>query len=109
MDPEHRDAPLPILTTYEDALNTNYRNSDFMLQNAAYLRLKNIQLAYDLPKGFTDKLHIRSARVFVNGQNLLTFSPMNKYGYDPEKTLSNNDYFDYPSFKMYTGGIQIQF
>jgi hypothetical protein len=40
--PENKDAELPILTTYEDAVNTNFRSSDFLLRDASYIRLKNV-------------------------------------------------------------------
>lgn len=106
--PENMDADLPIMTTFEDALNTNFRDSDFLLQNASFLRLKNIQLSYALPSGFTQKVKIQSAKVFVNGQNIWTITPMDTF--DPERDMStDNSSYDYPSVKTYTAGIQIGF
>src|SRR5690606_28057981 len=54
--PERPNAPLPILTSYEDSQNDNFLKSDFWVLDASYLRLKNIQLGYTLPAHFSDKI-----------------------------------------------------
>lgn len=106
--PENMDAKLPLLTTYEDAVNTNFRSSDFLLQNSSYLRLKNLQISYNLPAHLLDVVRISSAKVFVNGENLLTFTKMDSF--DPERDMStDNAYYNYPSVKTYTCGIEIDF
>lgn len=101
------DASLPIMTTYEGAVDTNFRNTNFWLKDSSYLRLKNLQVTYTLPGSLTDALGIRSARVYVNGQNLLTFSPLKDF--DPERNLDQSNYYEYPSVKTYTAGVQIDF
>lgn len=100
-------ATLPIMTTYEGAVDTNFRNSNFWLKDSSYLRLKNLQVTYTLPNIITNTLGIRSGRVYVNGQNLLTFSPLKDF--DPERNLSQSNYYEYPSVKTYTAGVQIDF
>ncbi|MDF9796379.1 TonB-linked SusC/RagA family outer membrane protein [Catalinimonas alkaloidigena] len=106
--PENMDAELPILTTFEDALNTNFRDSDFLLQNASFMRLKNIQLSYALPTNFLERIKLQSAKVFVNGQNIWTITPMDTF--DPERDMgTDNASYDYPSVKTYTAGVQIGF
>ncbi len=105
--PENRDAKLPIMIPYPAGVNTNYRNSTFLLLNASYLRLKNLQLSYDIPQSLTNKLNISSAEVFVNAKNLFTITPLPAY--DPEKNLSENRFHTYPSYQTFTAGIQIQF
>lgn len=106
--PERGDnATLPIMTTYEGAIDTNFRNSNFWLKDSSYLRLKNLQITYTLPVNVTNVLGIRSARVYVNGQNLLTFSPLKDF--DPERNIGQSNYYEYPSVKTYTAGVQIDF
>ncbi|MDR2497751.1 MAG: TonB-dependent receptor [Tannerellaceae bacterium] len=100
-------ATLPILTTYEGALNENFRVNDFWLRDASYLRLKNIQLTYSLPNHLLKKTTFRNLKFFVNGQNLFTFSPMKEF--DPEKNLKGDTFYAFPSVKTFTGGINVTF
>jgi len=104
--PENRDARLPILTT-STGNTLNFENSTFWLQNASYLRLKNIQLSYDLPSGVVEKLYMRNLKLFVNGQNLLTFTKMKHW--DPEKNLTQDNIFAYPQVKTVTVGLNVTF
>lgn len=103
--PENRSAKLPILTTYEDATQTNFRNSDFLLFDVSYLRLKNVQISYDFPTQLMDKLHLTSGEVFISGKNLLTITPLPYY--DPEKNLSDHTFSGYPASETFTAGIRI--
>ncbi|MBK8699021.1 MAG: TonB-dependent receptor [Saprospiraceae bacterium] len=62
--------------------NQNARVSDRFVEDGSYLRLKTLQLSYILPKSWVNKARISNLKVYVTGQNLLTFT---KYsGYDPE-------------------------
>ncbi len=105
--PERPNAPLPILTSYEDSQNDNFLTSDFWLLDASYLRLKNIQLGYTVPERFLSKIGVSRCMFFVNGQNVLTFSKMNDF--DPERNVKQANYYEYPSVKMYTAGINLTF
>ena len=101
-------ATLPIITTYEGSLNENVRTNSFWLRNASYLRLKNVQLTYEIPPRLVEKSGvIRSLRIFVNGQNLLTFSKMKDF--DPEKNLKGDSYYAFPSVKIMTAGLNVTF
>ena len=100
-------ATLPIITTYEGSLNENFRTNDFWLRNASYLRLKNLQLAYSLPSSILKGTPFSRVKVFVNGQNLLTFSPMKDF--DPEKDLKGSTWYAYPSVRTYTAGVNVTF
>jgi len=104
--PENPNARLPILTT-TPANELNFANSDFWLQNASYLRMKNIQLTYTIPSNLLQKLSIKDLKVFVNGQNLLTFTKMRNW--DPEKDLGSGNIYAYPQEKIYTAGVNITF
>jgi len=106
--PENMDAKLPLLTTYEDAVNTNFRSSDFLLQDASYLRLKNLQISYNLPASLIDAIKLNSAKIFVNAENLWTLTEMDTF--DPERNMgTDNSFYDYPSVKTFTCGIEIDF
>ena len=88
-------------------------NSRFV-SSGDYLRLKNVSLAYDFPSSLISKLKLRSARIYVTGQNLLTFTGYS--GADPEisvfansSTAAGTDFLTQPQNKMYTVGINIGF
>jgi TonB-linked SusC/RagA family outer membrane protein len=79
-----------------------YTGSDAAIEDASFVRLKNVSLAYHLPQEWIKRLRLSSAQVYLHGQNLLTFT---KYkGQDPE-TLSNS----LPPLKMLIAGIQVTF
>ncbi|MFI2742779.1 TonB-dependent receptor [Zhouia sp. PK063] len=105
--PDNPNASLPILTTYEDTQDDIFRNSTFWLKNASYLRLKNIEISYAIPQKLLKGLGIEHLLLFVNGQNLLTFSKMKDF--DPERNIKQGDYYEYPTVKMYTAGINVTF
>ena len=90
------------------------RDSDRFLEDASYIRLKNIKLSYSLPKSILDKLSIRDLTMYVQGSNLLTFT---KYsGIDPEVSAfgssalaSGYDELTMPQAKSYSIGINVGF
>lgn len=111
--PENRDAILPRLSI---SSTNNTQNSTFWMRSASYLRLKNIQLGYEIPTNFLSKLKLSKAFIYINGQNL--FTSTNFYeGYDPEINydggssdgiaLGGGNY--YPQVKVYTIGIDFKF
>ncbi|HXH99904.1 MAG TPA: TonB-dependent receptor [Sphingobacteriaceae bacterium] len=103
--PENMSAGLPRVTT--SVGTPNYSNSTFWLKDASYLRLKNLQLGYTFPKEWINRAKIDQVRVFVNAQNLLTFSKMKDF--DPEKDITKGTYYEYPSTKMFTAGLNFTF
>ncbi|MDF9798610.1 TonB-linked SusC/RagA family outer membrane protein [Catalinimonas alkaloidigena] len=78
--PENTNTNIPRATVIDPA--NNKRSSSFYVEDGSYLRLKSIQLSYDLPSLLTDKIGIGNARVSISGQNLLTLTQYS--GYDPE-------------------------
>jgi TonB-linked SusC/RagA family outer membrane protein len=103
--PQNPDARLPILTT--TTATENYVASTFWLKDASYLRLKNIQLKYDLPEKLIAKISLRKLSVFANGENLVTFSKYDQF--DPEKDILNNTLYEYPSLRTYSVGVNATF
>ena len=105
--PDNRDASFPIITRYQDTQNTLFRDSDYWLLDASYLRLKNIQLTYDFKPDLLSKIGMTKLSIFCNAQNLLTFTSLKDF--DPETELLGNDFFNYPSTKIYTLGFNLSF
>lgn len=87
----------------------NERTSTFWLQNSSYLRLKNIELSYTLPKAWTSRIHISGVRLFANGYNLITITGIKDR--DPELISFTNGTTEgiVPNTKAYNFGINIQF
>lgn len=90
---------------------TSARTTDRYLQNAAYCRLKNVTLSYNLPAAWLAKAHLSQVRVFVTGENLLTFTKL-KEMFDPEAIFTSNDYSaeggkNYPMNKVISVGLSV--
>ena len=97
-------ATRPKLTaTYANA--NNYVNSTVWIRDASYLRLKNVELGYRLENRFLKKAGAQSARLYVSGQNLVTWDKLRIV--DPEQQASNS--FTYPQLQIFNVGINIQF
>jgi TonB-linked SusC/RagA family outer membrane protein len=81
--------------------------SSFLVLDASYLRLKNLQIGYSLPSKLLGKLDISRARVYVSGQNLFTITGMPK---DADPEVSNGGASSsYPQIGIYTIGLDITF
>jgi TonB-linked SusC/RagA family outer membrane protein len=101
--PENPGAAFPRILT---SSAWNYDNvSDFWLYDMNYLRLKNLQLAYSLPMNLVTRIKAQNIQLYVNGTNLLTFSPYKEV--DPENTNGNGHF--YPQQVIYNFGTQITF
>lgn len=95
---------------YTGQNNKNYRlPTTRFLQNGAYLRLKNVQLGYTIPLSVTGKVNISSARIYVSGENLLTFTKLMIY--DPEAYDGRTGRYgdQYPLSRVFSIGININF
>lgn len=80
--------PRPYLNGTENAKNKNNINTRYMT-SAAYLRLQNVQLGYTLPKALIAKLYLNNLRVYVSGENLITFTKL-PAGMDPVAPFGYN-------------------
>jgi hypothetical protein len=91
-----------IPNPYGSSLNKT--TSSRFVESGAYLRLKNLQLGYTIPKSLTSKLTINRCRVYLSVNNLVTLT---KYtGYDPE-VGSGVDYGNYPQSRTLSVGINL--
>ena len=81
--------------------------SSFLVMNASYLRLKNLQVGYNVPAALLNKLHISRARIYASGQNLFTITKFPK-DIDPE-VANGSAGSSYPQIAIYTIGLDITF
>lgn len=98
---ENTGSDYPRLVPYQ----TNYQPSQFWVQSGAYLRLKNVQLGYRLPKAVLGNSFINNVRLFASAQNLFTMTSLPK-DLDPE---SPNDNRYYPQVRTFTFGLNANF
>ena len=97
-------ATYPLLH-YDSYGNHNQQTNSFFLQNGAFIRLKNIELYWDLPKKWISKLAMSQCRVYVNANNLVTWDHLHDLDIDPESSGSNK----YPIMKAINFGLNVQF
>jgi len=123
--PQNTDAYFPRTMSRAASSNTNRTlgvAQTKYLQNVAYLRMKNLQVGYNLPSKWINKIGARSAKVFFSGENLFTYSPMYKivkHTIDVENAVpsdqdlnpnsTNGDGYNYPLMKSYSFGLNIGF
>ena len=81
--------------------------TDYFLENAAFLRLKNLTISYTLPNKWLRKTHVlEGVRVFATGKNLFTITDFT--GIDPEID-SNISMGNYPNARQYSFGVEVKF
>ena len=85
----------------------NAQFSDFYVEDVSYLRLRNIELGYNLPIDISKKAGIQKLRIFASGQNLLTFTKLKNF--DPERASGGATDQLTPLFKVFTTGINLKF
>jgi len=87
--------------------DSNSQSSRY-LENGSYLRLRNVTLGYQLPQNFLNGIKVRAARIFISGDNLVTFTKFS--GVDPEVDLaSGTSSFKYPISRKLLFGINVGF
>jgi TonB-linked SusC/RagA family outer membrane protein len=84
--------------------SANARQSNFLYESASYIKLKNLSISYQFPNGLAKKIHMEYAKVYLHGQNLLTFTKY--HGFDPEFFNSG---INLPPLRVITAGIQLTF
>ena len=85
--------------------SSNYTNSTLWMRDASYLRLKNVEIGYKFTNSLIKKMGVSSARMYVSGQNLLTWDKLKLV--DPEQQASNS--FAYPQLQIFNIGLNVQF
>ncbi len=112
------DAYLPRYAGYNSSLKSTPQTR--YLQNVAYIRLKNLQLGYNVPESVTSKVKLQKARIYLSAENLWCWSPLYKhtrdldvtniYGSDPDITDGGSgDGNSYPQMKSVSLGVSLTF
>lgn len=101
--PENPDATYPRITNAPTTNNTQV--SSFWIGDASYLRLKSATLSYAIPSVITQRIKIQNARIYVSGQNILTWTKLRNF--DPEITQANA--WSYPQQKVMSVGLNVTF
>lgn len=108
-DPFNPDSPW-VPGTYpavrkDNPSHVNFRKSDFWLTNVSYIRLRNLELAYNIPSPVLKKLRLSGLRVYVNGTNLFSFDNVKSFGIDPE--ISSGNALVYPQQRLVNAGFSL--
>jgi TonB-linked SusC/RagA family outer membrane protein len=102
--PEKPNNSYPRLVRASNYINNAWRVSSFLVQDASFLRLKNIQFGYTLPDSFLKKAHIKRLRVYANASNPLTITDYR--GLDPERNVFGGR-GNYSNIQVYSLGLNI--
>ncbi|MDF2159017.1 TonB-dependent receptor [Algoriphagus sp. CAU 1675] len=100
--PENPSESLPRLGGVNNAVI-----SSFYIQDMSYLRLRNLEIGYTLPASLSQKALLQKARIFLSGQNLLTFTKVKNF--DPERQRGGGTDRTTPLYKVISAGINIKF
>jgi hypothetical protein len=104
--PSNPNGSYPIVSTRaSSAISGGLYNSTFWLNNSTFLRLKNVELGYTLPKNLLSKINIQGIRVYASAFNLFTLTKVKDY--DPEG--NNNSGQFYPQQKIINLGLNVKF
>ena len=86
---------------------SNQRASDFWFRNTSYVRLRDVQIGYNLPDKWLKGVKINKVRIYANGFNLFSIDNVKDLGIDPETQLNTG--LEYPSVRVYNFGINLTF
>ncbi|GGW42111.1 SusC/RagA family TonB-linked outer membrane protein [Arenibacter certesii] len=106
--PENQSQTMPALwsfSTYGNAAMSGTENT-FDLHDASYMRIKNLQIGYNLPQNICEKINMKDIRVYFSGDNLITFS--NLKNVDPERSGGNTRGSVYPQTKILSLGVKVK-
>jgi len=101
--PENPDARYPRITSAPTVNNS--QTSSWWMYNVSYLRLKSVTLAYTIPSRITEKIKIHDVRIYVSGQNVITWTDL--INYDPEGSSAYGNL--YPQQKVISVGLNVKF
>lgn len=104
-NPTNQDVFYPRLHHGNNANQNNMKTSTWWQKDVSFLRLKQMTIAYQLPKQVINRTFLKSARIYLMGTNLLTFSKFKMW--DPE--LNTNNGTSYPNVRTYSVGVNVSF
>lgn len=98
--------PRPLFSLSGSGNGKNQYVQSRYMQNARYIRLKNLQIGYTFPKSLTHKIGISKCRIFISGENLMTFTPLFKL-FDPETAMGGIGGNAYPLSRTWSFGLSL--
>jgi TonB-linked SusC/RagA family outer membrane protein len=101
--PENPDAKYPRVSGEWMQPEYGGGHSTFWLRNGAYMRLKNLNIAYTLPRHWLTSIGVNRVQLFINGTNLFSLSAFDEH--DPEQESLDS----YPLMRTFTGGLSVNF
>jgi TonB-linked SusC/RagA family outer membrane protein len=112
--PDNMDARYPRIIPgyvgFDELRSWNWRVSSMRMNNLAYLKVKVLSLAYNLPQSVCSKLKMQSARVYFSGEDLFTFAKDTwNRSFSPEETWERTDEQTYPFSSVFSLGLDIKF
>ena len=102
--PTNHDASYPRITMADQI---NYQFSSYWLEDASYVRLKNLTIGYNIPKNLLNKINLERVKVYVTGENLFTITGMDSL--DPESAPSNSRGGLYSNVRKISVGLKVGF
>lgn len=102
--PDNRITDIPSLNATNLSLDSS---SDRNLKDASYIRLRNLSFGYNVPKEFLSKSFITSLKIFTQAENYVTWSKWR--GWDAESSFRGADQYQYPTPKILSFGVELQF
>jgi hypothetical protein len=99
----------PRATNLTKVAGHNFQGNNNLIENARYIRLKNLEAGYNFERKLISFIGMESLRIYINGQNLLTATPMRQY--DPEvfRSTGNIGRGKYPVSIVYNIGLRANF
>ena len=88
-----------------NSTSTSHTQNDYYIMDASYLRLKNVEIGYTLPKNITEKFGASNLRVYATGENLYTWDSLRTDCLDPEQT----SVLTYPLLRTFSFGLSVNF
>ena len=101
-NPGNNDSNIPAISTMDN--NNEKRVNSYFVENGSFVKLRTIQVGYNIPKKFCEKLHAERLRTYISAQNLLTIKSKSFTGVDPE-----NANYGYPIPLNVTFGLNVSF
>ncbi len=105
--PENRSNTLPAIYVAGYTGVAAYGSSTYYLQDASYLRLKNITLSYSFPRSLLSGIGTKDLSVYVSAENLVTWTRYE--GSDPERASPTGNFAQYPQARIFNAGLTIKF
>ncbi|MEC3878136.1 SusC/RagA family TonB-linked outer membrane protein [Parapedobacter sp. 10938] len=107
--PENPNAYFPRMIGYIAQNAELRRENNMYLQDLAYLKLRNVTVGYSLPQSLLSKVKLKDVRLYLSGENLVTWSKLETDYIDPEEVMWDRTGRTYPMGRTYSFGLDVRF